>query len=184
MRRLITFVASSLALSLLGCDKKKEPLAETSHADWKTSPEVDATGPIYEDEDFRLTAEQPSVCHKEGPMAPAADLRRISVPIVVEGLSAREVPIGAMLFTLEDPQGHQFRPTLAGCGPSLPPNHVTRGKSRRGEIAFDVPREVNAWELIFEPFLIGRKKMTARVNVPALDASEPPRSAGELDESE
>src|SRR5690606_26377991 len=135
------FIAS-LALLHFGCEQKTEPSSRPAHAEWKTSPEEKATGLTYEDEDFTLTALQPTTCKKEGPMAPMAALERISVPIIVEGRSAREVPVGAMLFTLEDNEGHQFRPTLAGCGPSLSPAGVTAGKSLRGEIAFDVPEGV------------------------------------------
>lgn len=172
MKHVTLAVIASLAGVYLGCEQKTEPPPHPAPAEWKTSPEEKATGLSYEDEDFTLNALQPTICKEIGPMAPPGTLQRISVPIVVEGRSAREVPVGTLLFTLEDKQGHQFRPTLAGCGPSLSRAGVTAGQSIRGEVAFDVPQGVGALELTFEPFLIGRKKVTARVSVPSLTTAE------------
>jgi hypothetical protein len=167
MRYLVVSTIICLAMGAIGCETKAEPVPDGTRAEWKTSVEQSATGPSYEDDDFRLTVEAPTTCQMNGPMAPSEPLRRISVPVALVGRSGREVPVGPMLFTLEDKEGHQFRPTLAGCGPSLTPTAVTSGKSLQGEIAFDVPQGAGALELIFEPFLIGRKKVTARISVPA-----------------
>ena len=95
---------------------------------------------------------------------------RISVLLELEAKSKRELPIDILNFTIEDRNGHQYRPTLAGCGAALKRDSLTLGQKVEGEVAFDVPINAHDLELLFEPFLVGRTKISGRVQVPSYQA--------------
>jgi hypothetical protein len=144
------------------CD---DPVREQERRDairWADT-EKPAVSPEFEDEDFSFTAKRPRPCETSGPMAPSAGKKRLSIPITVRGKSARQIPVSALLFTLEDAEGHEVRPTLAGCSPAIPQRRIARDEEVTGEVAFDVPTNFREKELRFEPFLIGREKVIARV---------------------
>lgn len=162
-------VLSPLALLMMSsaCDATSREQTGRERLRWSDTPTAPTSGPVFEDEDFTLSVKQPQICAKTGPMAPVPGTKRLSVPLEVRGSTARQVPVSALLFTLEDAKGHEFRPTLAGCQPALVSRNIARNEKVAGEVAFDVPVDLGAAELRFEPFLIGRKKVTARVKVPA-----------------
>lgn len=168
----ISFVLQTLALLALNtaCD---EPVREKNNPDsirWTDTPKP-AVGPTFEDEAFTFTAKAPQICDASGPMAPPPGKKRLSIFVTIQGKSARQVPISALLFTLEDAEGHEARPTLAGCRPTIPRRQVVRDERAEGEVAFDVPLDFRAKELRFEPFLIGREKVIGRVLLPSNDAA-------------
>ncbi len=158
-------VLSALVL-VFGCDDEERQQAPEAEVKWEETGLTAAVGPQFDDEDFLLVARAPKTCPTEGPMAPPNTKLRISVPVEVTAKSQRQVPVSALTFTLEDREGHEYRPTLAGCAPSLRQRTIAAGTKIAGEVAFDVPRNVGPLELRYEPFLIGRKKVTARVKVP------------------
>lgn len=165
--RLLGLPLLSVCVTTLACDDVQRQ-EEAPHASvrWSDPGSKTATGQVFEDEDFTLEVKSPRACDKRGPMQPRPGTMRFSVPVEIRGKSARQIPVSALLFTLEDAQGHEVRPTLAGCAPSILQTAVTRGTKISGEVAFDVPLDFRAFELRFEPFLIGREKVTGRVKVP------------------
>lgn len=159
-----------LASMLIVCGACEESPGDQASppAPWQLadSAEQSADGPRFVDDDFELEASAPSVCKASEPMAPPQGYERLSVPIKIKGRSSREVPLNTMDFTLIDDDGHQFRPTLAGCRPALKTMRLTKGRSQSADLAFDVPREERSWQLVFHPFLLGRKELRAKVKVP------------------
>ena len=156
----------ALGCALLACDPPPAAKERTPDIEWNDTPDQPATGPTFDDEDFRLEVKTPRVCDHKTPLVPAEGLQRLSVPIVVKAKTARALPVSPLPFTLEDEDGHTYRATLAGCAPTIPQTVLKVSQSLEGEIAFDVPKDIGQLELVFEPFLIGREKVTARVSVP------------------
>lgn len=150
------------------CDEKNTLETETSQPSWNVADETmrAVSGPSYRDEDFSFEASAPELCQTRAPMNPAEGHVRLSIPIKLAGLSQREVPVTAMSFTLSDQEGHTYRPTLAGCHPSLKSTALTNGDILKTHAAFDVPRIITQWNLTFHPFLLGRKEVRAEVELP------------------
>jgi hypothetical protein len=160
-------------LMLAACDgEAPDSPSKTEIPNWQDPAPIDATGPTFEDEDFVLSALAPRICETKEPLAPKDGLMRVSVPLRLRAKTGRPVPVGALAFFLEDAQGHQFRATLAGCAPSLRQEVLRKDQTAEGEVAFDVPKSVGKLELVYEPFLMGRKAVRARVEVPSV-ATEP-----------
>ena len=165
-----SLVASAHLLMLTAaCENKDEPQVEAPQPGWHVADDTlrPASGPRYRDEDFSFEAGAPERCQTQAPMNPQAGLIRLSIPVKLEGLSKREVPVTAMSFTLSDSEGHIYRPTLAGCHPSLPSTALSQKRKLDSHIAFDVPESTADWKLTFHPFLLGRKEVRAQVEVPA-----------------
>lgn len=171
MSRLFTTLSATLATLAFACQEKSASPQENPGARWEEDSAQKVVGPEFDDEDFHLSASTPRVCKKEGPIAPASGKMRLSVPVELRAKGPRAIPVSALTFTLEDEAGHEFRPTLAGCAPSIAQETIRRGQEVVGEVAFDVPQDVSTLELRYEPFLIGRKKVVARVTVPAFDGA-------------
>jgi len=159
----LVFVTS---LMLSACDTDNVNSVKTP--DWSVDPSlgVSPTGPVFEHDDFKLIVRALRLCPTDSPMAPAAGLTRISIPVELEARSARDVTLTPMDFTLSDRDGVEYRPTLAGCAPVLPRKELTKPMRLRGEVAFDVPDSKTQWTLDFHPFLVGRREIHARVLVP------------------
>jgi hypothetical protein len=155
-----------VGLSLLGCDDESTPKRQP--VDWQAKGEARATGPKFEDPDFVLEVKPPKLCDEQTPLAPEKDFKRISVPLRLEAKSRREVPVNPLTFALEDADGHRFRATLAGCAPPLPQGTLKAEQHIEGEVAFDVPVGEQSLELVFEPFVIGREEVRARVKLAPL----------------
>jgi hypothetical protein len=159
-----------LLLSLLAlapaCEPPQKKSAELPEVEWEDTGPVVASGPRFDDDDFTLEVQAARVCEKASPLGPNGGKQRISVPVSIKAKTKRAVPVSPLPFTLEDKEGHTYRPTLAGCAPTIEQTTLTGGQSLKGEVAFDVPPDAGKLELVFEPFLIGRKKVTARVRVP------------------
>ena len=166
---LALFASMHLLMLTAACDKKDEPQVEAPEPGWHVADDTlrPASGPRYRDEDFSFEVEAPERCQTQAPMNPEAGLIRLSIPVKLEGLSKREVPVTAMSFTLSDSEGHIYRPTLAGCHPSLTSTALSQQRKLESHIAFDVPESTTNWELTFHPFLLGRKEVRAQVEVPA-----------------
>lgn len=116
--------------------------------------------------DFSLGAKRKEACAAKAPFLPAPGQERISVLVELEAKGQRAVPTSPLAFSLLDRQGRRYGVTLAGCKPGLPAGVVSSGKRVTGYLAFDVPENVDEWELVFEPFLVGRPRVRARVLVP------------------
>ena len=157
---------SAVLLASSACDPVPQKSDELEQPRWSDTTTTAPASPTYVDDDFSLSAKPTKTCSKSGPMAPPHGTKRLSVPIEVQAKSARKVPVSALLFTLVDAKGHEFRPTLAGCSPTIAQRTIFRDEKVMGEVAFDVPAEFRAEELRFEPFLIGREKVSARVKIP------------------
>lgn len=164
--RIISLALSALPVLVLctACDHSTEKKDAATDIRW-TDPAKPAVGPKFDDQDFVLTVEAPTLCKSEGPMAPSPKEKRLSIPVKVQGKSSRQVPVNPLLFTLEDAEGHEARPTLAGCRAAIPQMRLVRDEHATGDVTFDVPLDFRAAELRFEPFLIGREKVIARVDL-------------------
>lgn len=125
-----------------------------------------ARGPRVEDPHFVIEAHPPRVCVADGPLAPAQGFVRVSVPVSVTAKSQRDLIISAFDFSLTNDEGHVHRPTLASCGDPFERSQLGSGETHRGELAFDVRRGAEQFELHFQPFIIGRQDVLARVRVP------------------
>lgn len=155
-----------IVVACLGCDSKEAPERPSSpDPAWEASSNEPATGSRFEDADFILEVEPARRCEGDTPLAPQKGYQRISVPVEVNARSKRGVPVGPLLFSLEDARGHRYRATLAGCAPPVAPTTLKEGEKLVGEISFDVPRDSERLELIFSPFLIGRDAVSARVKI-------------------
>lgn len=165
--------------SLTGHERKPDPQERPVQMD---SPFADQPGPTtpareaeFDDPDFTLTAEAVHPCRETAPFPPPPGFRRLSVPVRVQAKGKRLVPIGPLSFQLVDSRGQSFGPTLAGCDAALPSRNLESNELVTGYVAFDVPQGVGDLELQFEPFLIGRPKVRASVQVPKSDRSSPVR---------
>lgn len=174
-------LAASISASSICCQTKEEkpqPTARSAPPGALTTSEEQndrqsgrvLEGPVFEDPDFKLEVHAPKLCASTGPFVPKPGFRRLSIPLSIEARSSRVVPISPVSFRVEDKDGHRYGATLAGCSPTFPNDTLTAGETRRGEVAFDVPQDAGALELVYEPFLIGRKRVLARVDVPNLAA--------------
>lgn len=161
-------VSLCACLFLAGCDDEQPSDPTIPPVDWQADGRQRATGPKFEDEDFILEVKPPKACQRKTPLAPKKGFLRVSVPLTLEAKSKRPIPINPLTFALEDADGHRFGATLAGCAPPLPQSTLEQGARIEGEVAFDVPAEVDSLELVFEPFVIGRNEIRARVKLAPL----------------
>lgn len=167
IRELRWFGATSLVL-LSACTQEKTERRASPSSDpgpWETQgprPE----GPTHEDQDFKLTASRLAVCGSEATLSPPVGHQRVSVPIELESSSERPLSVGPLHFSLQDENGHRYRATLAGCRPTLKQQTLAKDQKLSAEIAFDVPRDAGPYDLYFEPFVVGRKPISAAVKVP------------------
>jgi len=118
------------------------------------------------DDDFEFQASSASICPAEAPFFPEAGHERLSVFVRIASRSARPVPVQALAFRIEGKQG-EYAPTLAGCRDALSVSTLSEGQRAQGEVAFDVPAEDGPFELVYEPFLLGRAPIIVRVQVPS-----------------
>lgn len=153
--------------SLSGCDWFSAE-RDRKGTDWEARPVKSSDGPRFEDPDFVLEAGVPSRCQEVGVLSPPSGWKRLSIPIELRGLTSRAVPVSPLLFSLEDQGGHRYRPTLAGCHPAFQPRELAQGGQLDAHLSFDVAPGAERLELVFEPFLIGRSPLAARVDVPPL----------------
>jgi hypothetical protein len=163
------FEALLLVSTLSACDTAPSIPGNRAgaQAGWQAAADTESGEFRFVDEDFVLEIETPARCPAAGPLSPARSMKRISVPVMVRGLGARRVPVGPLTLSLEDPDGHVYRATLAGCAPGLPTRRVTGGETASGAVSFDVPELFQRGELVYEPFIVGRKPIRARIKTEA-----------------
>lgn len=155
-----------LFLPCPGCDshEKSKPTQDKSNYDLDL-PQSSSETPVYQDTDIRLEVMKPETCEVQGILAPARGNVRLAYPIKLEALSSREVPVGPMLFSLIA-EGHTYRPTLATCKEVFHAGKLTRQEVRMAHVVFDVAHSERPTHLIFEPYLVGRKAVVAKVRIP------------------
>ncbi len=154
-----------------GCNlpnHNKEPAPENVRRPaWETGTDEELPlGDTFEHDDFKLRVFAPRICSPSSALTPPQGMIRFSLPIELQVLSKRGMTLNPLHFTIEDKEGHRFRATLAGCVPTIATQQLSQGSSIRGEVAFDLPHSLKKFELIFEPFLVGRKPVIARLLVP------------------
>lgn len=152
------------ALTCWACEPSSSR-AEKSKT-WEVAGQASASGPRFEDQDFVLEVRAAEPCEQDGVLGPTAGQRRLSVPVRIEARGERSIPVSAMEFSIEDADGHRFRPTLAGCREVFRPRDLAKGETLEGYVSFDVPEDRKTFEVVFDPFLIGRKPVVARVRLP------------------
>lgn len=168
MKRAPTVLLLALVVNgISGCSertqkKKPSPAARSWEEEGKSRP--DST--VYEDQDFVLEATGLTVCDSAPPLAPKPGHRRVSVSVILTGRSSTALTIGPLQLSLQDSDGHRYRATLAGCRPTLKQQELKKDQRIEAEVAFDVPASANRFELYFEPFIVGRKPISAPVRVP------------------
>ena len=168
-----------LCPTLAACDPQesdaKEPTAEQGTPLQMASPFAEAPGTrksaegsLHQDADFTLQVKRPKLCGSTAPFVPMKGYERLSLPITVRATAERTIPLTPLAFRMVDGDGHLYGATLAGCEPPLPSQALPPGQEVSGAIAFDVPSGTEQLELQFEPILIGRPAIHARVSVPPL----------------
>lgn len=173
--RVIAFTWASLGAS---CSCQQREIDREGSASQKlevgrsTTADGPATGPVIEDQDFRLSVGKPELCEDTAPFLPEPGYVRLSIPVEVTAKGRRWIPLSPLAFRLSDQKDHDYGPTLAGCRDVLKNRRLSAGDSARGEVAFDVPEKAENLELTFDPFLIGRPDVRARARVPSLERQE------------
>ncbi len=160
--------AALIALILLchaGCKEETSPGKGTAPSYDLGLPQPDPEGPRYEDVDFSLDVGTPERCEPNGILAPQSGRVRLAIPVHIQVKGSRDVPFGPMLFSLST-DDTVLRPTLASCKPAFNLATLSQGDERTRYVAFDLPAGQSDLELAYEPFLIGRKQVLARVLVP------------------
>ncbi|HSC87440.1 MAG TPA: DUF4352 domain-containing protein [Polyangiaceae bacterium] len=132
-----------------------------------TSPPFAELEAKYDDADFSVHVGELRACVPEAPFLPPPNHRRLAVELEVRAKTQRIVPVGPLGFSLEDGEGLRYGATLAGCGPSLPSARLSGSERAQGQVAFDVPSSANELRLVYEPFLVGRKRVTAFLALPS-----------------
>lgn len=130
-------------------------------------PPYGSEGPSHDDPDFFVTVEAPRRCPQSPPFLPPSGSERLSITLQIRAKTGRLVPVGPLVFSLEDEEGRRFGATLAGCGPALPRRDLQAPDEARGELAFDVPEGSRGLRLVFEPFLIGRSPIKIWLDLPS-----------------
>jgi hypothetical protein len=147
---------------LSSCDKSSDP---PRPAQYDLELPVEAPSPSYVDNDFSLRAGTPKLCPQSGVLGPASGMLRIAIPVEIELKSQRSLPVGPMLFLAATRNG-TYRPTLAGCQDPFPARTLTVPATVKSHVTFDLPQDYKELQLVYEPFIIGRKAVSARVLVP------------------
>jgi hypothetical protein len=154
------------ALVVLGCEQV-EPSSEASTVD---PPVVGgpanpvAIGAVAVAEDYEMSVEGVRDCALPPPFEARKGHKKVAVEVVIEGKSAREVPVNPFYASVESAEG-AFEATLAGCKPMLRPERVTRGKKARGIITFEVPNSARRLRLTYAPTIIGSGREDLRFDL-------------------
>lgn len=162
----------ALSLALLGCDTNQPAADRSPVATPKlqldeprvVTPEVEGLvlAERYEDPDFLVEVFRSEACGDSSPLGPGRGKRRVELNVRVTSKTKREVPVSPLTFWLEDETKERHPATLAGCGPPLSSERLSAGSAARGNLSFDLPDHRIPQRLLYEPFVIGR----ARVSVP------------------
>lgn len=107
-------------------------------------------------EDYRMRVVALEKCEVEPYFAPRPGHQKIGVLLEFAGRRDEPVPVNGLFATLLDASGSLYRPTPAGCRPSLPAGRVDAGQSLRGFVSFEVPDDAGGLVLRYEPVLVGR----------------------------
>jgi hypothetical protein len=116
---------------------------------------VHAVGDRGDARDYGMTVLGTRPCKLEPHFSPREGNFKLGVEVEIEGRSDREVPVSAFYALLMDAEGNLYRPTLAGCTPSLPSERVREGESVKGFITFELPDAARGLRLSYEPFVLG-----------------------------
>jgi hypothetical protein len=130
--------ASGAAQEVLGLDTRVHPVGELGQA-----------------RDYSMSVDSIKDCPLEPPFAPKRGNSKVGLEISLQGTSDREVPVNVFYATLHDARGDTFSATLAGCEPALPSVRLTRGKTTRGFVTFEIPKSAEKLELHYSPLVIG-----------------------------
>lgn len=175
MKKWLSLVLLGGANLSIGCERKdespKDHAAPTASAHrWELEgSRASSIGASFVDEDFSLTATAWKLCEQANALEPKTGYARVSIPVKIASRSDSEVPVSPLSFHLEDDEGHHFPSTLAGCDPVLSHQTLKEQAELEGHVAFDIPKEKKDFELVFSPFLIGRKAVPARIRLPGPD---------------
>lgn len=112
--------------------------------------------------DYRMRVVRLQTCEVEPYFAPLEGHDKLGVFVEIEGRNSPEVPVNVLHGHLTDDQGRSYSPTPAGCRPTLPAGRVTEGKSSRGFISFEVPRDSKSLVLEYDPLIVGRARQPLR----------------------
>ncbi len=150
---------------LPGCEEEQTTRSSTPAYDLEL-PTKAPEGPIFEDEDFVLEVGTPQFCSAEGVLGPEEGLQRISIPVEVRHRGKRDLPWGPLLFSIQS-DGQTYRPTLASCTSPFKTRTLNDDTKQKDHLTFDVAWPLDRPVIVFEPFVVGRKKIEARALVPA-----------------
>jgi hypothetical protein len=85
-----------------------------------------------------MSVEGTKDCPLERPFAAAPGNVKVGVEVVLEGTTAREVPVNPFYASLHTADGTVRTVTLAGCEPGLHAIRIVRGQRARGFVTFEV----------------------------------------------
>jgi hypothetical protein len=105
--------------------------------------------------DYQMSVEDVAECSLPPPFGARPGHRKISIDVVIEGTSDREVPVNPFYATLESHDGDEWDATLAGCKPVLEARRVVRGQKARGLVTFEIPASARRLRLVYAPIVIG-----------------------------
>lgn len=128
-------------------------------------PRVHGPGELGHARDYTLSVEATRDCAVARPFEAPPGKVKVGVLLVLEGISAREVPSNAFYASLHARDGSTYAPTLAGCEPALPALRLTLGKKARGYVTFEIPVGARAFELRYAPIIIGAGPEELRFSV-------------------
>jgi len=78
----------------------------------------------------------------------------LAVDVTVENVGEEPETISSWDFDLRDAEGNRYEEEIFVSSKPCPCGEVAPGKKLRGEIVFEVPKEVKGLELIISPFLV------------------------------
>jgi len=120
----------------------------------------------FDDPDFSVEVSAAPTCAIEPVLGPRAGQRRVEVTVKVTSKSERQIPVGPLTFWLADEGDRRHGATLGGCGDMMHSQRISSGESAAGRVAFDVPATVTDLRLLYEPFLIGRTRVSVPLALP------------------
>lgn len=129
-----------------------------------TTPNLPATrhavGQKASATDYELSVLELRECKVEDYFEPSAENFLLGVKMAFAGLSERRVPVSPFHAVIEDDSDHEYRPTLAGCRPSLRSQRISKDDEASGYVTFELPRSARGLTLSYTPFIVGSTPQT------------------------
>ncbi|HEX9620877.1 MAG TPA: DUF4352 domain-containing protein [Polyangiaceae bacterium] len=110
--------------------------------------------------DYELIVSELRECKVEDYFEPRPENFLLGVKVTLAGLTGRQVPVSPFHALLKDESGNEYRPTLAGCRPSLRSQRIDKEEEASGYVTFEIPRSARGLTLSYAPFIVGGASQT------------------------